>query len=425
MNLFANKPESVKDVQLGNPPSVYEGYLYRFTDIDTNRVYVGVHKGYVGDGYWHSSQNTEFDKLLANPDANLKYEILEYGDYNQMTVSEHKILSEADAKNNPLYFNKTNGAPKYKPIDMDKVKDLLAKIEAGEFTCDAKESIEEVSKYFKLQVRFQEDAEHVREIADLIDDAGGSTKKCNPVIIAEKRQGGEDVIIDGNHTIAAVLKSKHGRDVPVARIPKDVHEDLTNEELFAIGDLMNRPSEIIKKRANKLDMVKFILTQYEKKVPVDDPSNKEFLKEMRCSNNQIKSILKEAKLEIEKGNLKKANQLWIDYTTGSGKKALETKKDTTKDKNTMCIALSSAMFKWDNIFNHIFTETEINKKTKTREKLKSKIVILVHHNGPSAEEKWKQDYQPDAIAKLKYFLNPIGYTFQIIEMPTTITNQLD
>lgn len=425
MNLFANKPESVKDVQLGNPPSVYEGYLYRFTDMDTNRVYVGIHKGYVGDGYWHSSKNKEFDKLLANSEANLKYEILEYGDYNQMTVSEHKILSEADAKNNPLFFNKTNGAPKYKPIDLEKVKELVERIENGEFTSDVKESIEEVSKYFKLQVRFIENPEHVRDISEKIDDAGGSTDKCNPVIIAVKRQAGSDVIIDGNHTVAAVVKSKHGRDVPVARIPEDVHSEYTNEELLAVGNLMNRPPDVIKQRASKLDMIKYIQAQYEKGVPVDDISNKSFLKEMKFSNNQIKSILKEAKQEIEKGELKKANQLWIDYTTGSGKKSLEAKKDSTKDKDTMCIAVSSAMFRWDHIFNHVFTETELDKKTKIREKTKSKLVILVHHNGPAAEEKWKQDYQPDAFAKLKYFLNPLGYAFQIIEMPTTITNQLD
>ena len=425
MNLFANKPESVKDVQLGNMPTTYEGYLYRFTDMDTNRVYVGVHKGYVGDGYWHSSQNKEFNKLLSNTDSNLKFEILEYGDYNQMTVSEHKILSEADAKNNPMYFNLTNGAPKYKPIDVDKVKELVARIENGEFTLDTKESIEEVSKYFKLQVRFLENPEHVREISEKIDDAGGNTDKCNPVVVAKARQAGNNVIIDGNHTVAGILKSKHGRDVIVAVIPEDVHNEYTNEELIAVGNLLNRPSDVVKQRASKLDMIKYIQTQHLKGVPVNDSSNKEFLKEMKFTNKQIKSILLEAQKEIDKDDLKKANQLWIDYSTGSGKKALEAKKDSTKDKDTMCIALSSAMFKWDNIFNHIFSETEIDKKTKSREKTKSKLVILVHHNGPAAEDKWKQDYQPDAIAKLKYFLHPLKYTFQIIEMQTTITNQLD
>jgi len=245
------------------------------------------------------------------------------------------------------------------------------------------------------------------------------------VVVAKARQAGNNVIIDGNHTVAGILKSKHGRDVIVAVIPEDVHNEYTNEELIAVGNLLNRPSDVVKQRASKLDMIKYIQTQHLKGVPVNDSSNKEFLKEMKFTNKQIKSILLEAQKEIDKDDLKKANQLWIDYSTGSGKKALEAKKDSTKDKDTMCIALSSAMFKWDNIFNHIFSETEIDKKTKSREKTKSKLVILVHHNGPAAEDKWKQDYQPDAIAKLKYFLHPLKYTFQIIEMQTTITNQLD
>lgn len=424
-NLFANKPESIKDVQLGNPPSVYDGYLYRFTDMDTNRVYVGVHRGYVGDGYWHSSTNKDFDKLLANSDSNLKYEILEYGDYNQMTVSEYKILSEADAKNNPLYFNKTNGAPKYRPIDTVRVKELATQIENGEFNCDAKESIEEVSKLQRLQVRFQEDAEHIRGISEKIDDAGGSTNECNPIVICEKRQDGKDVIIDGNHTVGGVVKSKHGRDVPVARIPLDIHNEFTNEELIAVANLLNKAPNIIKKSASKEDMVKFIIKQYNNGVPVDDSSNKEFLKEMKFTNNQIKGIIKSSKQEVELNNLHKANQLWIDYSSGSGKKTLINKVESHRDKDTMCLALSSAMFKWDNIFNHIFDNTIENVKTKIREQVKSKLVILVHHNGPLAEDKWKSDYQPDAIRKLKYYLHPLKYDFQIIEMPTTITNTLD
>lgn len=425
MNVFANKPESIKDVQLGNPPSTYEAYLYRFTDVDTNRVYVGIHKGWVGDGYWHSSQNKELDKLLTNADSNLKYEILEYGDYNQMTVSEHKILSEADAKNNPLFFNKSNGAPKYKPIDLDNVKELAKRILSGEFTSAAKESIDDVSKLTRLQVRFQEDAEHIRDIAQRIDGNGGNTDKCSPIVIYEKRQAGNDVVGDGNHTIAGIVKSKHGRDVKVDRIPVDVHSEFTNEELIAVSNLLNKGSEIVKKRASKEDMVKFILKQYESGVPVKDESNKEYLREMNFPPAQITAILKSAAQEIELGNLKKANQLWIDYSNGVGKKTLQNKVESYRDKDTMCIALSSAMFRWDHIFNHVFDNTIENAKTKVREQGKSKLVILVHHNGPSAEDKWKSEYQPDAIRKLKYYLHPLKYDFQIIEMPTTINNGLD
>jgi hypothetical protein len=424
LNVFFNKPESIKDINFGNPPSVYEAYLYRFTCLDTGRIYVGIHKGYVGDGYWHSSTNKDFDKILANADSNLRYEILEYGDYNQMTVSENKLLESVDAKNNPLYFNKTNGSPKYRPIDLDRVKELASEITKGTYNTDTKEPIDVISKLKTLQVRFQEDHEHVKDISERIDDAGGNTDKCNPVVIYEKRQEGSDIVGDGNHTIAAIVKSKHGRDVPVARIPLDIHGEFTNEELIAVSNLLNKPSEVVKKRASKEDMVKYVLKQYSNGVPVDDSSNKEFLKEMRFTNKQIKAILIQSKKEIDLANLQKANQLWIDYSSGSGKKTLTNKVESYRDKDTMCIAVSSAMFRWDHIFNHIFDNTLENPKTKIREQGKTKLVILVHHNGPEAEDKWKSDYQPDAIRKLKYYLHPLKYEFQIIEMPTTITNTL-
>jgi hypothetical protein len=382
--------------------------------------------GYVGDGYWHSGTDPELDKLLANPDANLRYEILQYGDYNQMTVAEHKLLSSVDAKNNPLYFNKTNGSPKYRPIDLDKVKELASEITKGTYNTDIKESIDAISKLKKLQVRFQEDYEHVKDISEKIDDAGGNTNKCNPVVIYEKRHEDTDVVGDGNHTIAAIVRSKHGRDVPVARVPLTVHSDLTNEELIAVSNLLNKPSEVVKKRASDLDMIKYIVTQHSNNgVPVDDISNKEFLKEMRFANKQIKSIIDKSKKEIDLANFQKANQLWIDYSSGSGKKTLINKVESYRDKDTMCISLSSSMFKWDTIFNHIFSNTLENPKTKVREQGKSKIVILIYHNGPQAEDKWKSDYQPDAFRKLKYYLHPLKYQFQIIEMPTTITNKLD
>ena len=146
---------------------------------------------------------------------------------------------------------------------------------------------------------------------------------------------------------------------------------------------------------------------------------------MKFTRFQITKILKACNKQIELNNLKRANEVWIDYSTGSGKKTLQNKVESHRDKDTMCLALSSAMFKWDNIFNHIFDNTIENSKTKAREQVKSKLVILVHHNGPLAEDRWKTDYQPDAMRKLKYYLSPLNYDFKIIELPTTIKNTLD
>ena len=45
------KAPSIKEVHIGDVPTVYEGYLYRFTDLDTDKVYVGIHQGTVDVEY--------------------------------------------------------------------------------------------------------------------------------------------------------------------------------------------------------------------------------------------------------------------------------------------------------------------------------------------------------------------------------------
>ena len=66
-------------------PNSYEGYLYKFTNLKNNKMYVGIHKGRVDDGYWNSATDTELQNELAT-DGQFKYEILEYGDYMTMTT---------------------------------------------------------------------------------------------------------------------------------------------------------------------------------------------------------------------------------------------------------------------------------------------------------------------------------------------------
>ena len=76
-------PPSIKEWFIPIPPEKYEGWLYKFTCLISNRYYIGIHKD-DGTIYWHSSENEEFQNIFANKDSNLKYEILEYGDYEDL-----------------------------------------------------------------------------------------------------------------------------------------------------------------------------------------------------------------------------------------------------------------------------------------------------------------------------------------------------
>lgn len=419
-----NTPPSIKQVDVGEVPEIYEGYLYKFTNLNDGKVYVGIHKGYVGDGYWHSSTDSDFNKIFSDASSNLKFEILKYGDYTEMTVSERKILKDNDAKNNPMFINKTNGSAKFFQPDVDLMKELADKILNREFTV-TKESVDDVYELPRLQVRSEEDRAHKNEIQQRIEDAGGNTDKCSPVVIYEGRQSGQDVIGDGNHTLNAAKDAKHCTELPVIRIPVEVHKDFSNQELKGVSNLLNKKPDIVKRAMSIEDGVKYIVGTYSEGTPHDSNGNKEYLHACGFTKRQIRTILKKAKVEIDKNNLSLANKLWIDYKSKTHKPTLEATVEGFRDSDTISLSYSSAMFKWDNIFNSIFAHTEYNPKTKAHEKTKSNVVITVYHPNPTAEEKWKMEHQPDALRKLKYYLSPLGYNFKINEMPSTMVNTLD
>lgn len=419
-----NTPPSIKKIEIGTEPSIYEGYLYRFTDMNTNKVYVGVHKGYLGDGYWHSSTDKDFKKTFSDSNSNLKFEILEYGNYAEMTVSERKILKDNDAINNPMFINKSNGSAKFVQPDNELMLELHTNIVNKEFPITY-ESIDDVYDLARLQVRAEESKELRLEIKERIDDAGGNTDGCDPIVIYEGRQSGKDIIGDGNHTLGGAKDAKHSTVVPVIRIPKEVHEQYTNDELKGVSNLQNKRPKTIKKAMNVDDAVKYIVGVFINGTPHDSIGNKEYLELCGFTKRRITTILKKAKVAIDKNNLALANKLWIDYTDKVHKPTLNATVEGFRDNNTISMAFTSAMFKWDNIFNTIFAHTEYNEKTKTYEPTKTNVMITVYHPNPEAEENWKMVHQPDALRKLKYYLSPLGYTFKIHEMVSTMVNKLD
>lgn len=418
---MTNLPPSVKDFHTVEEPEVYEGYLYRYTNLNDNRVYVGVHKGYVGDGYWHSSTDTEFNKIFSSSTSNLKLEILEYGDYADMTVSERKILKDNDAQNNPLFINKSNGSAKYFQPDVDAMKALADDI-LNRCYAVTMESVDDVYELPRLQVRFEEDADHRREIKERIEDAGGNTDKCSPIVIYERRQGGKDIVGDGNHTLGGAKDAKHCSEIPVIRIPEDVHSEYSNQELRGVSNLLNKKPDIIKKSMTVDDAVKYIVGTTTEGTPYDSKGNKDYLEACGSTKRQIGGILKKAKIELDTNNLFIANVVWIDYTSKTHKPTLTATVEAFRDDNTISLAYSSGMFKWDHLFNNVFASTD--KKAGKREKTRTHIVLTIYHPTKDSEEKWITEYKPDIYEKLKFFLSPLGFTFKIHEMPTTLSNIL-
>ena len=429
--ILANAP-AIKEVFIAEPPSHYEAFIYKYTDLDTNKKYLGMHEGYLGDGYWNSSESAEFKKIMTDSTSNIKYEILEYGDVDEIKTKEHDILTKVDAKNNDDWYNMNNGIVKKQTLRLDVIKDMVARILAGEFdVVDArgrwiKEDKEKIYNLPRLQVRVNQIiSDTVRYVAERVEEAHGNTDMCNPILIYENRlkpklyNGQTDLLGDGNNTIEGVYKAPHAVDIQIAKIPASVHSDLSNVELRAIGGLLNKRDTFIKESLSIEDGVKYIMNVYlATGKPADCSENYDWLEEVGFTCNQIKkTIFPKGKEAIKKKNLELANQVLIDYSSdGPHYSKLEDKCESLRDTQTHSVAVTSANIRMDRVM------------TKLRRSGKQNIKVVVHHPSITAADEWdsvRALHEEDVefwIRSKELNGSPIG--FEWVVMPHLMENKL-
>lgn len=408
------RPDSIKELEMNYDKQVnfIDGYLYRYTNLDNGRIYVGVHKGEVSDSYWNSSTDKEFKAVCSNPNSNLKLEILEYGDYDYMTVREHEILSSVNAKNNKQYYNKQNGSPRYKMINQNKIDKLVARIHAGEFRVPNR-PIEDVMDIENLQVRwFELEPDHVKYIADSIDDFSGDIVNTDPLLLFEGRgEGGTDLLGDGHHTRAGINKSKHATEAKINLVPLTETEGLTIEDLIAVGHIMNKGDRVKKIAFQKKDAVKYLLSRYSAGVPTTFPGHLDFLKEQGLNGTQITYAKKAADDLIDEERLAAKHLLWKKYS----KTEIDNLSASYRDEDTMVVAFSSAKFGYPAIFDTM---------TQGVNKGKKNLYLVVHHTSPSKVGPWNTRIMPTAHKNLEFLLEPHGIQVHFEVLPTTIKNNM-
>ena len=422
-------PKSIikHEVVIPKPPSTYSGYLYKFTDTKTDKVYIGVHKGQVSDSYWHSSTNKEFAKICAGSEARLKYEVLAYGEYDVMTVKEHHILKKAKAKENPKYFNETNGSPKFQTIDYDKVNDLAFRINNGEFY-DGMKPIDDVVNLDNFQVRaVLEDRELIRYIAQSIDDNLGNTKlHCAPVTIFEGRsESGDDTVGNGRHTMSGVKLSKHGKTVPTNYVPFEDNMNLTEAELKAVCNLLNKGSVVKTNPVNREDAVKYLVDCWFDGIPTTDPGHIDYLNNLGFTNQMLTRILDEAVNEIDDLQRDK-NEVFRGYS----QEELIQITDNIKNETTLAWYTSSGIFKWQSVLDKIWAALKSDDKGNLILGKYNKIVTVVHHSEPSYLKKWSRrpkdnpKYGPTRAQRIEryldFFMGKIGLQSEMLVLPHQI-----
>lgn len=386
---IVSRVPSISEANISEPPTPnYKAFLYKFTNLENGKVYLGIHKGSVDDGYYNSSTSDEFKSVYTNSNSSLKYEVLKYGTYDEMKNLEHQILTEADAANSEDYYNKHNGS-KARPqqLRMGEALKLYQDIVAGKYDVKdengefVKEDKVDIYNLPRIQVRvFRQISALVSEITQRVQDKMGNTDDCEPILIYEQRVDGQDYIGDGNNTIDGVYNAPNAIDVPTRRIPKDVHEKYSDVELRVVSGLLNKKPEVVKEPNTPEDAVKHIVSVYVNTgLPYNAQQNVEWCELMRFTQSQIKkNILPKAKEAIEKLKLELADQVFISYeSTSPYHKQLEDTCESLRTSKTHAVSTSSSNIRLDRI------------QTKFRLSGKSNLVIVVYHPTLSAVDKWK------------------------------------
>ena len=179
-----NKPAGIKTLNIQTMPPWADSYVYKITSEKLNKTYIGYHKEN-GETYFGSTTDQELILLISDSNADLTLEIKKewYGSMKEMIQLEHELLVEADARNNPNYWNKTNGqsgVPKFNREAIHKIRDIV-KNEIKDYVSEPV-LVSELSEIPKAQVReVTYDNDNLKDIMDSIKRQGGSTELAKPI----------------------------------------------------------------------------------------------------------------------------------------------------------------------------------------------------------------------------------------------------
>ena len=399
---------------------VYTAFLYQYTNLDNNKKYIGIHKGTILDGYWHSSTCKKFHSVTSNCESKLDYTILDYGDYDQMKNSEHEILSSVDAINNEMYYNKSNGSPAFPEVNVNNCMNFVAKYKEGAYNVPD----EDVNLHVDMdryQTRTKDDDAQQKYIKQSVDEQLGSTKLCDPILVWENVNKGTDRTpdqrINGNHTVFGVKDSKHGNTLPVARVPESVwKEEYKFSELDKqfIARLLNSKTKKRRVTNSDDDIIKGLIDSfYDHNIPIDSKTNELQLAALNYNKSERDKFINAAKKRISKDKLRSSNLVWCNYKAHPFKSSLDAQVEDCRNDKTISFSASSGMS--DKVLADIFRHFEQLQK-------KHNMVVVIYHPNEKYEESWKSKEQPGLIKVLKFYNKETKRNVRFYEMPTTTSD---
>ena len=104
----AARPKQIKEIEgLLVCEDGYTSVVYEVINLKNLMRYIGMHKA-AEKAYWSSGTHKEFQKVLMDPNSELKFIIHAWGSVSEMKQLEHEMLVAVNAATNKEYYNKHN-----------------------------------------------------------------------------------------------------------------------------------------------------------------------------------------------------------------------------------------------------------------------------------------------------------------------------
>jgi len=401
-------PNQIKKCDLSDNPFDFDWFVYRWVNLKNGMPYTGLHgpaKPFE-DGYFQSGESKELKLEFADPNSEWEYKIMGYYPTKKSAAFNESAILREDKKNGIRTYNMTVGSAKKAKDNMDKVYKLHEKIENSEFEVHNgfKTDFDDIDR---MQVRFEEIKQDIQDIKNSINDRGGDTSLTNPLILCTR--DGKRVLLDGNHTMMGIKKSKHA--VKYTYIDLGDLTDWTKPEIENLASLFNKPNEVRKSANTSKDYVKRVVTWCtDSNITPHDLDIKTFLITNGLNSDEIGKIIKKSSEKLEEAEWKKMYGLkWKTYTKNSPDVKIAMNQYT--DENSSAIFMSSAAFRLDRILEQAWDSHDaFDKKF---------ITVIIHHPAMKHEEKWDSKDHSEKYNYCKVFLNQFGIRHKFIILPTT------
>ena len=384
-------------------------FVYKITNTQNSKKYIGYHK----EGsqlYNTSTTNKEFKEVLASDQIGiLDLEIVHWGSVEECKQREFELLTSANAKSNPQYYNKHNGHPGLrnlditlvqeimKEVDLIRKKKLIPKDKTTWYYVD-KNSVEQISvkdlwDIPRYQIRHKQiDTENLDKIVDRIKNGIGDYDM--PVLFRNITLKGVFyplILISGNHTRTAYYKTRdknyghtENKLLDCVVIDDDVHSQLQETEVHMLGNDLNADFNVGRAFCTK-DAIDECMEHYKKGHSWKTNAMRKRFQVLGLTSGQADGVFKKVEDLIQKQELERSGYMIYDYEN-THSNLLEKKVEDLTDDTTFSLACSSGAPTLDRWMDKYIDEQII--RSEGGKPMQTKINVVVFHTSFRNRDKW-------------------------------------